>query len=222
MIKVLLVDDHAAVRVRFKLLLQANPEMKVVAEAPSGAEAFRKYVGLLPDVVIMDIAIPGIGGLEPLCRLLARYPKVRVLALSAHDDPGVASQALEQGALGFLLKSTAPGTLIDAVAAVAQGCRYLDPLLAQKLALAEFEDDSPPVEGLSEREFDVFVRFAGGATVKQIARDLRLPAPSIGTHLRDVTRKLGVMNQSDLTLIARSHGLIEWRAKWSPRQVRLP
>jgi two-component system, NarL family, invasion response regulator UvrY len=170
----------------------------------------------------MDIAMPGMGGLEPLYRLLARYPRVRVLALSAHDGPGVASQALEEGALGFLLKSTAPETLIEAVAAVAQGCRYLDPLLAHKLALAEFEDDSSPVEGLSEREFDVFVRFAGGATVKQIALDLSLPAPSIGGHLRHVTRKRGVMNQSDLTLIARRHGLIESRANCSPRQVRLP
>jgi two-component system invasion response regulator UvrY len=209
MIKVLLVDDHALVRMGFRLLLQANPQVTVLAEAQSGEEAFRKYVDTPPDAVIMDIAMPGMGGLEALRRLLARYSEARVLMLSAHDDPIHARRALQEGALGFLSKRSAPETLIEAVVAVAGGRRYLDPALAQKLALAEFEGAFSPLDRLSEREFDVFVLLAGGATVQQIALDLSLSSSTIGTHLYNVKQKLGVANQSELTLIALRHGLIE-------------
>ncbi len=209
MITILLVDDHAVVRMGFRLLLQANPQMTVVAEAQSGEEACQKYVELLPDVVVMDIAMPGMGGLEALRRLLARHPNARILTLSAHDDPIHARRALQEGALGFLSKRSAPEALIEAVIAISNGRRYLDPALAQKLALAEFEVGSSPLAKLSEREFDVFVRLAGGATVQQIAQDLNLSTSTIGTHLYNVKQKLGVANQSELTLIALRQGLIE-------------
>jgi two-component system invasion response regulator UvrY len=209
MISVLLVDDHAVVRMGFKLLLQANPQISVLAEAQSGEEAFQKYSAMPADVVIMDIAMPGMGGLEALRRLLARHPKIRVLTLSAHDDPIHARRALQEGALGFLSKRSAPEALIEAVIAVGNGRRYLDPTLAQKLALSEFEGGSSPVDKLSEREFEVFVRLAKGATVQQIALNLNLSASTIGTHLYNVKQKLGVVNQSELTLIALRHGLIE-------------
>jgi two-component system invasion response regulator UvrY len=208
-ITILLVDDHAVVRMGFRLLLQANPQMTVVAEAQSGEEACQKYVELLPDVVVMDIAMPGMGGLEALRRLLARHPNARILTLSAHDDPIHARRALQEGALGFLSKRSAPEALIEAVIAISNGRRYLDPALAQKLALAEFEVGSSPLAKLSEREFDVFVRLAGGATVQQIAQDLNLSTSTIGTHLYNVKQKLGVANQSELTLIALRQGLIE-------------
>jgi two-component system, NarL family, invasion response regulator UvrY len=209
-IRILLVDDHAVVRMGFRLLLQANSQMTVLAEAQSGEEACQKYIELLPDAVIMDIAMPGMGGLEALRRLIARYPEARILTLSAHDDPIHARRALQEGALGFLSKRSAPEALIEAVIAVSNGHRYLDPALAQKLALAEFEGGSKsPVERLSEREFDVFVRLANGATVQRIAQDLKLSASTIGTHLYNVKQKLGVVNQSELTLIALRQGLIE-------------
>jgi two-component system, NarL family, invasion response regulator UvrY len=209
-IRILLVDDHAVVRMGFRLLLQANSQMTVLAEAQSGEEAYQKYVELLPDAVIMDIAMPGMGGLEALRRLIAQYPEARILTLSAHDDPIHARRALQEGALGFLSKRSAPEALIEAVISVSNGHRYLDPALAQKLALADFEGGSKsPVERLSEREFDVFVRLANGATVQRIAQDLKLSASTIGTHLYNVKQKLGVVNQSELTLIALRQGLIE-------------
>ena len=108
--------------------------------------------------------MPGMGGLEALRRIRARYPQARILALSAHDDPMHARRALQEGALGFLSKRSAPEALLEAVSAVAAGRRYLDPGIAQKLALAEFEGGTKsPIERLSEREFEVFVRLAGGA-----------------------------------------------------------
>jgi two-component system invasion response regulator UvrY len=210
MIQVLLVDDHAVVRTGFRLLLQSQSDISVVAEAQSGETACQLYAELAPDVVVMDLGMPGMGGLEALRRIRARDGAARVLALSAHDDPMHARRALREGALGFLSKRSAPEALIEAIASVAAGRRYIDPALAQKLALAEIEGAArSPIEQLSEREFEVFIRLAGGATVQKIADDLKLSASTIGTHLYNIKQKLGVVNQSELTLLAIRHGLIE-------------
>jgi two-component system invasion response regulator UvrY len=209
MIRVLLADDHAVVRTGFRLL-QSQPDISVVAEAQSGEAACQMFGELSPDVVVMDLGMPGMGGLEALRRIRARNPAARVLALSAHDDPMHARRALREGALGFLSKRSAPEALIEAISAIAAGRRYIDPGLAQKLALAEIEGAArSPIEQLSEREFEVFIRLAGGATVQKIADDLKLSASTIGTHLYNIKQKLGVVNQSELTLLAIRHGLIE-------------
>jgi two-component system, NarL family, invasion response regulator UvrY len=209
-IRVLLVDDHAVVRTGFRLLLQSVPEVSVVGEAESGEAACTRYPELTPDVVVMDLAMPGMGGLEALKRIRARHPQARVLALSAHDDPMHARRALQEGALGFLSKRSAPEALLEAVATVGAGRRYLDSNLAQKLALAEIEGAAKsPIERLSEREFEVFIRLASGATVQKIADDLKLSASTVGTHLYNIKQKLEVVNQSELTLLAIRHGLIE-------------
>jgi two-component system, NarL family, invasion response regulator UvrY len=210
MIRVLLVDDHAVVRTGFRLLLQANPEVAVIGEADSGEAACQRYVELSPDVVVMDIAMPGMGGIEALRRIRAHDPQARVLALSAHDDSMHARRALREGALGFLSKRSAPEALLEAIAQVALRKRYIDPRVAQTLALEDIEGaESSPVRRLSEREFDVFIRLARGATVQRIAEDLKLSASTVGTHLYNIKQKLGVSNQSELTLLAIRHGLIE-------------
>jgi two-component system invasion response regulator UvrY len=210
MIRILLADDHAVVRTGFRLLLQSRPDVSVVGEAESGETACQRYVELMPDIVVMDLAMPGMGGLEALRRIRAHHPQARVLALSAHDDPMHARRALREGALGFLSKRSAPEALIEAVTTVAAGRRYLDANLAQKLALEDIEGaGKSPVERLSEREFEVFIRLARGESVQRIADDLKLSASTVGTHLYNVKQKLGVANQSELTLIAIRHGLIE-------------
>ena len=210
MIRILLVDDHSVVRTGFRLLLQARSDVAVVGEAESGEAACQRYIELLPDVVVMDIAMPGMGGIEALRRIRAHDPQARVLALSAHDDPMHARRALREGALGFLSKRSAPEALLEAVAGVGSGQRYIDPRVAQRLALEDIEGtESSPIKRLSEREFDVFIRLARGASVQRIADDLRLSASTVGTHLYNVKQKLGVSNQSELTLLAIRHGLIE-------------
>jgi two-component system invasion response regulator UvrY len=210
MIRVLLVDDHAVVRTGFRLLLQSLAEISVIAEAESGEAACQRFFELEPDVVVLDLAMPGMGGLEALRRIRARHPEARVLALSAHDDPMHARRALREGAMGFLSKRSAPEALVEAVTAVAAGRRYIDMSLAQKLALAEIEGTAkPPIEQLSEREFEVFIRLAQGATVQKIAEDLKLSASTVGTHLFNIKQKLQVGNQSELTLVAIRNGLIE-------------
>ncbi len=210
MIRILLVDDHAVVRTGFRLLLQARSDIAVVGEAESGEAACQRYLELSPDVVVMDIAMPGMGGIEALRRIRAHDPQARVLALSAHDDPMHARRALREGALGFLSKRSAPEALLEAVWSVGSGQRYIDPRVAQRLALEDIGGtESSPIKRLSEREFDVFIRLARGASVQRIADDLRLSASTVGTHLYNVKQKLGVSNQSELTLLAIRYGLIE-------------
>lgn len=210
MIRVLLVDDHTVVRFGFRLLLEAAPDVQVVGEADSGENAYAMYSRCKPDVVIMDLSMPGMGGIEALKRIRTHHPDARLLALSAHDDAIHARRALVQGALGFLSKRSAPEILLEAVRSVASGKRYLDPSLAQELALADIEGASEtPIERLSERELEVFLRLARGAAVQTIANDLNLSASTVGTHLYNIKQKLGASNQAELTLIALRAGLIE-------------
>jgi len=209
MIRVMLVDDHAVVRTGFRLLLETAADVRVVAEADCGEGACANFDEAAPDVVVLDLSMPGIGGLETVKRLLARDRNARVLALSAHDDSMHARRALNQGALGFLSKRTAPETLLEAVRVVAAGRRYIDPQLARSIALAELGGTGSPIETLSGREFEVFIRLAKGEDVQRIAEALSLSASTVGTHLYKVKQKLGATNQAELTLIALRARLIE-------------
>lgn len=209
MISVLLVDDHTVVRTGFRLLLESTPDVRVIAEADSGEAACRRYDETTPDIVVLDLSMPGIGGLETLRRIRARNQSAKMLALSAHDDLMHARRALRQGALGFLSKRTAPETLLEAVRTVAAGQRYIDPRLAQEIALADVSGALSPVELLSEREFEVFMRLANGSAVQRIATELNLSASTVGTHLYNIKQKLQVSNQAELTLVALRAGLIE-------------
>ena len=208
MIRVMLVDDHALVRMGFSMLL-ADAQVEVVAEAGSGEQACQDYARAKPDVVVMDLSMPGMGGHEALRRLLAQDPAARVLVLSAHEDTAHPRRALRAGALGYLTKRSAPDALIAAVSALARGERYVDAQTAQALALALLDGESSPADTLSEREFSVFLQLARGLSVAQIAENLKLSPSTVGTHLYHIKQKLGAGNQSALTLVALRWGLIE-------------
>ena len=208
MIGVMLVDDHALVRMGFRMLL-ADAQVEVVAEASDGEQACQLYPHARPDVVVMDLSMPGMGGLEAVRRLLAQDPKARVLALSAHEDTAHPRRVLRAGALGYLAKRSAPEALIEAVRTVARGDRYIDAETARALAMAQLEGDDSPADVLSEREFSVFLQLARGASVSQIANNLSLSASTVGTHLYHVKQKLRAGNQSELTLVALRWGLIQ-------------
>jgi len=204
----MLVDDHALVRMGFRMLL-ADADVEVVAEADNGEQVCADYARVRPDVVVMDLSMPGMGGLEAVRRLLAQDPKARVLALSAHEDTAHPRRVLRAGALGYLAKRSAPEALIEAVTAVAANRPYVDAHTAQALAVAEVRGETSPAEALSEREFSVFVQLARGLSVAQIAENLKLSPSTVGTHLFHVKQKLGASNQSELTLVALHWGLIE-------------
>ncbi len=207
--KVMLVDDHAVVRTGFKLLLQACADIEVVAEADSGEAACRLYEAVVPDVVVLDIAMAGMGGIEAIKRLLARDARARILALSAHEDSSHPRRALQAGALGYLSKRSAPEVLIDAIGAIARGQRYLDAQIAQRMAVQGISGAAGPVESLSPREFEVFVQLARGRTVAQISAALKLSPSTVGSHLYNIKQKLGLSNQAEITLLAARHGLID-------------
>lgn len=205
----MLVDDHAVVRMGFKLLLQASSDIEVVAEADSGEAACQIYESVAPDVVVMDIAMAGMGGIEAIKRLIAKDPRVRILVLSAHEDTSHPKRALQAGALGYLSKRSAPEVLIDAIRTIAKGQRYLDAHIAQRIAVQDITGDKTPTDQLSAREFEVFIQLARGQSVAQISTALALSASTVGTHLYNVKQKLGLTNQAEITLLAVKHGLID-------------
>ena len=208
MTRVMLVDDHALVRMGFRMLC-ADAQFEVVAECGSGEQACAEYAQVKPDVVVMDLSMPGMGGLEAVRRLIAQDARARILALSAHEDTAHPRRVLRAGALGYLAKRSAPEALAVAVKAVARGERYVDPQTAQALAMAQIEGEASPADTLSEREFLVFIQLARGRSVAQIAESLKLSPSTVGTHLYRVKQKLGAINQSELTLVALRWGLIE-------------
>jgi two-component system invasion response regulator UvrY len=207
--RVLLVDDHAVVRMGFKLLLQTTDDIEIVAEADRGEEAIRLYDETRPDVLVMDLSMPGIGGVEAIRRIMAHDRRARILALSAHEDTSHPKRVLRAGALGYLCKRGAPEALIEAIRITAKGQRYLDAQIAQRMAMQDLNGEQGPIDTLSEREFEVFLQLARGQTVNQIAQTLALSSSTIGTHLYNIKQKLNVSNQAELTLIAVRHKLID-------------
>ena len=208
-VRVMLVDDHAVVRMGFRLLLEGATDLKVVAEANSGEEAVRSFAEAKPDVVVMDISMPGIGGLEAIDRILAREPQARILVLSAHEDIMHARRVLKAGAVGYLTKRSAAEALIDAIRQVAQGKTYLEPSIAQQLALQQLSGDRSPVDMLSEKEFKVFLALAKGKSVAEIAEVMSLSPRTVGTHLYNIKQKLGASNSAELAIMAIRAGLVE-------------
>jgi len=207
-IGVMLVDDHAVVRMGFRLLLDAAPDMRVVAEADSGEEAMRRIDEARPEVVVMDISMPGIGGLEAVRRILAKEPGARILVLSAHEDAMHARRVLKAGAAGYLTKRSAAEALIQAIREVWQGKTFLEPQIAQELALQQVAGAAEPLDTLSEKEFKVFLALAGGQSVQDIAAVMCLSPRTVGTHLYNIKQKLGASNSAELALIAMRAGLL--------------
>jgi two-component system, NarL family, invasion response regulator UvrY len=208
-LKVMLVDDHAVVRMGFRLLLEAAPDIHVAAEAQNGEQACQLYAKVQPDVIIMDLSMPGIGGLEALKRILAKDRGACVLVLSAHDDTMHPKRVLEAGALGYLSKRSAPEELLTAVRQVAKRKVFLEPGLAQQLAVEQLTGERNPVEILSAREFEVFMLLAGGKSVTEIAKMLFLSPRTVGTHLYNIKQKLNAGNSAEIALIAMRAGLLE-------------
>lgn len=208
-IGVMLVDDHAVVRMGFRLLLEGSRDITVLGEAESGEEAVRRFAELKPDVVVMDISMPGIGGLEAIERILAKQPGTRILVLSAHEDAMHARRVLKGGAAGYLTKRSAAEELIHAIGLVHQGKTYLEPGIAQQMAMQQLSGERNPVDTLSEKEFKVFLALAKGKSVQDIAEVMSLSPRTVGTHLYNIKQKLGASNSAELAIIAIRAGLIE-------------
>lgn len=209
-ITIVIADDHALVREGTRRLLEAEPDLVVVAEADDGASAVAEAERLKPDVVIMDIAMPGMNGIEATRQIKVRQPQVAVLALTAHDDDQYILKLLDAGAAGFLLKVTRGRELAEAVRAVHRGETILSPAIAARAArLASARratiDSHPP---LSDREMEVLREAARGLPNKDIARHLNLSVRTIHTHLGNIFSKLGVGSRTEAVLLALRSGWI--------------
>lgn len=207
-VRVVLADDHAVVRLGFRLLLEGAGAL-VVGEAADGEGALRLHAEMAPDLLVMDVSMPGGGGLLALERLRARDAAARILMLSAHHDEIVPVRALRLGANGYLCKRAAPAEFLRAVAQVAAGRRYLDPELAQQVALAQLSGAAQPLETLTEKELAVFLKLAAGQTVNDVAGDFHVSPSTVGTHLYHIKQKLNLRNPAEITLLAVRNGLIE-------------
>lgn len=208
-IKVMLVDDHAVVRMGFRLLLQGSDDIDVIGEAQSGEDAIKQFQALAPDVLIMDISMPGIGGLEAIGRVLAKHPQQKILVLSAHEDVMHARRVIKAGAAGYVTKRSAADVLMQAIRTVYKGQIYLEPEIAQAMAVEQVSGSKNPLDALSEKEFKVFIELAKGKSVQEIAEVMSLSPRTIGTHLYNIKQKLDATNSAELAIIAIRAGLIE-------------
>lgn len=208
-INVLLVDDHAVVRMGFKMLLESASDIKVIAEAENGEQGVKGYMEHKPDVVLMDITMPGIGGLEAIERIMAKDNHAKILVLSAHEDSVHPKRVLNAGAMGYLTKRSAAEELIKAIRTVASGKKYLEASVAQQMAIQQISGETNPVDVLSEREFEVFMSLAKGRTTNEIADTLCLSPRTVGTHLYNIKQKLNANNSAEIALIAMRSGLID-------------
>jgi len=193
----------------FKMLIEAEADIKVIGEAECGEVAVKLFQELKPDIIIMDITMPGIGGLEAIDRIMAKDKNTKILVLSAHEDSVHPKRVLNAGAMGYLTKRSAAEELIKAIKSIHQGKRYLEPNIAQQMAITQLSGETNPVEILSDREFEVFMALAKGKSTNEIADTLCLSPRTVGTHLYNIKQKLNANNSAEIALIAIRCGLID-------------
>ncbi len=209
MIRVLLVDDHRLIRAGLRRILDQHREITVVAEAGTGEEALQLMNRLMPDVVLMDLSMPGRGGLETTRRIVRQHPGVGVIALSVHTDELYPARVLEAGALGYLTKDCEAEEIIAAVQRVHTGERHIESRIARRLAMASLDGRHTAFEGLSERETQVMQMVTAGHSIKTIAERLCLSPKTVNTYRYRLFRKLGVNNDVELTRLAMRHGILD-------------
>jgi DNA-binding NarL/FixJ family response regulator len=204
-IKVLLVDDHAVVRAGYKRYLELDTKIEVVGEAEHGEQAYELLASLTADVIVMDLSMPGRGGLESIRHILQRYPEQRILVFTMHENPALATQALRAGAKGYLTKSVSPDLIVDAIHQIMQGGQPIDTDLAAAIKQSELE--SAPHLQLAPREFEIFRLLANGQSVDEIGQRLHLGLKTVSNYQTSIRQKLGVTTAIELHQYARQYGL---------------
>mgnify|MGYP006265922177 CR=1 FL=1 len=204
---VMLVDDHAVVRAGYRLLLSQTPQLEVTCEASTGEEACEKYLTHRPHVVVMDLNLPGIGGLAAIRRIRARDPAARILVFSIHDEPVYVARAREAGAMGYISKSCAPDRLVSAVVSIAHGQPFIEPAIAERLAQQSAPSTPILMERLTAREFDVLRLLARGHSSRDIAESLKLSVKTVANYVTSIKEKLQVTTTAELVRLAFQTGL---------------
>ena len=208
-IRILLADDHGIVRQGFRMILAAQPDMEILGEASNGREAVEQAERLQPDVVVMDVAMPDLNGIEATRRMATAAPRARVLALSMHKDSVYVREILKAGARGYLLKDAFDRDLLAAIRAVARGEGYLSPAVSDAVLSDYRRHVTDPIDLLTSREREVLQMIAEGKTNKEVATTLGLSVYTVDAHRGRIMEKLNVHSASELVRVALRHGLVE-------------
>lgn len=207
-IRILLVDDHIVVRAGYRRFLEQEPDCQVIGEASSGEEAYLMLQTIAPDVVILDLSMPGQGGLSVLRRMKLRWPLLPVLVFSMHDNLPFVIQALRAGATGYITKSSEPESMVRAVRSVVAGIQTLSPDVALRLEHAAHSPLSQPTLGLSSREFEIFRLLASGKTHEEIAGLLNVSLKTVANNQSLIRQKLGISTDIELYRLAQDCGAV--------------
>jgi DNA-binding NarL/FixJ family response regulator len=206
---IVLVDDHAVVRAGVRRLLEQEPLFEVIGEAESGEKAYQILAELKPDVMVMDLSMPGMGGLEAIRRILMRYEKAKILVLSMHEDLSFANQALKLGAKGYLTKNTLADDLVKSIETVTQGDVFLSDEIAKKMAMRSISGNQDPVHELSAREFEIFRLLAEGLDIDAIASTLNISSKTVSNYQTMIKQKLDINTPIELIRYAIKVGVIK-------------
>lgn len=211
MIKILIADDHQLVRVGIRRLLEDEKDFKVIGEAADGKDAVEQVKKLNPDVILMDVAMPGMDGMEATKRLVKkRKDPAKIVILTMHSDEHYAARLLRMGAAGYVVKDAAPAELAEAIRTVNDGKRFVSASLREALALRVVDGlGEEPMDLLTDREFQVLGRLASGATNREIAAELNVSVKTIDAHRLNLLAKLGLRNNAELTKFAMRHGIVQ-------------
>ena len=206
---IVLVDDHAVVRAGVRRLLEQEPLFEVIGEAESGEKAYQTFGELKPDVMVMDLSMPGMGGLEAIRRILMRYEKAKILVLSMHEDLSFANQALKLGAKGYLTKNTLADDLVKSIETVTQGDVFFSDEIAKKMAVQSISGNQDPVHELSAREFEIFRLLAEGLDIDAIASTLNISSKTVSNYQTMIKQKLDINTPIELIRYAVKVGVIK-------------
>jgi DNA-binding NarL/FixJ family response regulator len=206
---IVLVDDHAVVRAGVRRLLEQEPLFEVIGEAESGEKAYQIFGELKPDVMVMDLSMPGMGGLESIRRILMRYEKAKILVLSMHEDLSFANQALKLGAKGYLTKNTLADDLVKSIETVTQRDVFLSDEIAKKMAMQSISGNQDPVHELSAREFEIFRLLAEGLDIDAIASTLNISSKTVSNYQTMIKQKLNINTPIELIRYAIKVGVIK-------------
>ncbi|MDO9006793.1 MAG: response regulator transcription factor [Thiobacillus sp.] len=208
MIRILIGDDHAIVRQGLRQVLALMPELEVVGEAKNGWEVIEQVRAASPNLLLLDMNMPGPSGVELIKRVREEAPRLPILVLSMHGESQIAGRAIKAGAAGYLTKDSEPETLIHAIRQVASGAHYIEPAVAERLLFQPSpKDTAEPHTALSDREYQVFLMLVQGRGVMEIAEALHLSAKTVSTHKARLLKKMGLDNLSDLVRYALKHDL---------------
>ena len=208
-VTIVLVDDHAVVRAGVKRLLEQEPLFEVIAEAESGEKGYQLFGALEPDVIVIDLSMPGMGGLEAIRRIMMRHEKAKILVLSMHEDLSFANQALKLGAKGYLIKNTLGDDLVKAIETISRGEVFLSDEIAKKIAVSSIQGDQDPIHDLSAREFEIFRLLAEGFEVDAIATTLNISSKTVSNYQTMIKQKLNINTPIELIRYAIKAGVIK-------------